>query len=124
MSRTFNALGKVETETDPKGYVTTTYYTSQGNPYRIIYPDGTEERSIYTLGGNLKTHISPGGTKTHYAYDFLDRVSAKKIFSKEGDLLREGTLIYDAFHLVEKKTLMVWSPSIPMMEPEEKSKKR
>lgn len=100
--RKFNSLGKAEFEVDPEGNQTKTYYTCRGTPYRIIHPDLSEEYCTYDLLGNLKTHVSPNGIKTEYEYDFLDRVTSKKVYSQQGELLSEEYSKYNAFNLIEK----------------------
>jgi len=99
---TYNSLGKVFIQTDPEGNQTETYYTSRAAPYRIIHPDQSEELMTYDLSGNLKKHTSPEGTRTEYDYDFLDRMTSKKVFSTSNQILSEETWKYNAFHLVEK----------------------
>jgi len=103
--RIYNSLGKVHIETDPEGNQTETYYTSRGDPYRVIHPDQAEDLYTYDISGNLKSHTTPEETKTEYAYDFLDRMVSKKVFSKEGDLLLEEGWVYDGLHLIEKTDL-------------------
>ncbi len=100
--KTFNALGKAIKEIDPLGFITQTFYTSRGKPYRIIFPDNSEEAFFYTLDGELKTHISKGGVKTEYIYDFLNRLIEKRIFCSEGNEVSKQSWSYGAFHLKEK----------------------
>ena len=98
----YNPLGKIISETDPEGNTTETAYTSRGSPYLITYSDGNQERMFYDLSGNLESHISPIGTKTSYTYDFLDRITSKKVYSPEGELLSEESYQYNAFQLISK----------------------
>ena len=101
--RAYNSLGKVHIETDPEGHQTETYYTSRGDPHRVIHPDQAEELYTYDISGNLKSHMTPEGTKTEHTYDILDRMISKKVFSKEGELLLEESWVYDGLHLMEKR---------------------
>lgn len=100
IERLYNVLGKVIWEKDPEGHETWTETTSRGQPKRVRYDDGTEECFTYDLSGNLVVHVSPGGTKTVSTYDFLDRMTSKRVFFEE-ELLSEESFVYGAFHLQE-----------------------
>ena len=101
--RTYNALGKPQSETDPEGYVTKTWYNARGKPVRILHPDGAEELLTYDLfGQNVTSHTLAEGTRTEYDYDTFDRVIVKRVLSAQGDLLSEESFTYDAFKLLSK----------------------
>lgn len=103
IKRVFNALGHPIREEDAEGNITQTFYTSRGKPYRIIYPDGVEESFRYNLEGELALHIQPSGTQTHFTYDFLNRMTSKKVVAKEGEILAMEHYEYDSFNL--KRTI-------------------
>ncbi|CCB90060.1 RHS repeat domain-containing protein [Simkania negevensis] len=101
--RTFNAMGKPLTETDPEGHTTQTWYTARGKPYRILHPDGSEEFFTYDASGyNITSHTSAERVCTTWDYDAFDRMTEKKIFSLEGNLLMQEAFTYDAFNLLSK----------------------
>ncbi|CCB90244.1 RHS repeat-associated core domain-containing protein [Simkania negevensis] len=103
IKRTYNALGKPISETDPEGYETRKWYNARGKPIRILYPDGAEETFTYDLLGQyVMSYTSAEGTKTEYDYDVFDRIIAKRILSAEGTLLSQESFIYDAFKLLSK----------------------
>lgn len=99
---TYNALGNPITKKDPEGHLTITRYTARGSPYHIIHPDGSEEYYTYDLTGNLSTHTSPTGVQTKYTHDYLGRMTSKKIYSRNEELLSEERYLYNALHLIEK----------------------
>jgi len=100
----YNALGHPIESTDPEGNTTHTTYNIRGDPTRILHPNGSEEFYTYTLSGLLETHLSPEKVLTSYTYDFLDRITSKKITSPQGKLLDQETYSYNAYHLLEKQT--------------------
>ncbi len=102
IKRTYNALGHTLTETDPLGHVTKTESTLTGHPYRVIHPDSSEERLIYTMRGQVAKEMKPDGTMVHITYDFLDRELSKCIFGKEGELLSQYKYEYSSFHLLSE----------------------
>lgn len=103
IKNTFNAFGLVTSQEDPEGNVTLAKYTARGLPYSITYADGFRESFIYDASGyHLLSHISPGNTRTDYAYDSFDRVIKKVIYSKKGEILSEESFTYDAFKLLSK----------------------
>ncbi|QVL57783.1 MAG: RHS repeat protein [Simkaniaceae bacterium] len=100
IQKEYNALGQVSLEIDAEENKREYFYTSRGKPYRIIHPDGTEERMTYTLEGEVKKHISPEGVETHFTYDYQNRITSKKII--KGNVLSEEKYVYNTFHLIEK----------------------
>lgn len=99
---TYNPLGLPLTESDPEGNITQKEWTIRRQPTKITYPDLTQESFIYDLNGNLIKHTNPSGTITCYAYDFLDRLTNKTIYSQTGELLSTESYTYNNFHLLSQ----------------------
>ena len=98
---TYDAGGREITRTDAKGYTTQTSYNAYGKPISIHHPDDTEERFVYYLDGNLRTHIDQNGVETAYTYDAFDRVtSIAKNF--HGETCSQESFVYSGFHLIAK----------------------
>lgn len=101
ITRTYNALGKPTSETDPEGNITTTVYTSRGRPHQITYADGYQETFVYDSSGHhVVEHTLPGGTRETFEYDAFDRITLKQTHSSEGERLSEETFKYDALSLL------------------------
>lgn len=97
-----NSIGLATTMTDANGYLLSIEYNLRGKPTCTIYPDGTSERQIYTLWGDLAETTSRDGTKIQYAYDPLGREIKKEWFDKEGMLLKTTSKTYNALHLLSE----------------------
>ncbi len=98
IKRTYNAQNRVATITDPLGFITQINYTARGNPYRIVYPDGTYESFQYALDGSLLKVRSRNGIETKFERDFLDRVVQKTFVSEEGHQIT-AQATYTPFYL-------------------------
>lgn len=101
IKKTFDALNREVTTTDPRGDTTEKHYTIRNKPYLIKHPDGTQEHYIYYPNGTLKESIDQEGTKTTYTYDIFERILTKKIYSSDS-LISEETYTYNAFNLLSK----------------------
>ncbi|MBS0624876.1 MAG: hypothetical protein JSS32_02360 [Verrucomicrobia bacterium] len=100
-SSLFDALGRINSKTDPNGHTTTTAYNAYGKPTQIIYPDGSTHKFIYYLDGKLKTSIDPLGVQTSYSYTPLDDISSKTIATPQGEILSQETYLYKARQLTQ-----------------------
>ncbi|MFA6118864.1 MAG: hypothetical protein WCT85_05545 [Parachlamydiales bacterium] len=98
---TYDSLGRQISSTDASNNTTKINYNIFNKPISIEHPDSTKEIFTYNLNGSLKKYINQEGTETEYTYDYLKRVTAKKIYSN-GKKLLEETFRYDAFNIVSK----------------------
>jgi RHS repeat-associated protein len=70
--RTFDALGRIETET--KENLTTFFsYEAGGLLAKITSPQGAVTKRFYTTNGLLKKELFPDGTEQSFVYDFFGR---------------------------------------------------
>ena len=83
-----------------KGGTTQTVYNTLRKPVQIIQADGTILRHTYSKEGTLTQTIYPDGTHADYLYDMFQRMTFKKIYSAEDQLLSVETWVYNAFHLL------------------------
>lgn len=95
--------GRKIKEIDPNKNETQFSYNAYKKITKIIYPDNTTKENIYNLDGTLKYSINQEGTKTEYEYDFLNRITCKKIVSKDGKLLSEEKNLYKGLNLISKR---------------------
>ena len=100
---TYDSTGNPISKTDCRGETTYFSYNSRGKPIEICYPDGSKERFIYFLDGQLKSQIDQEGTITSYTYDYQGRVLSKTIQSAEREVLAQEVFTYNAFHLLSKR---------------------
>jgi RHS repeat-associated protein len=77
-------------------------YNIFDKPIKIVYEDNIKESFFYDNVGNLITHIDKKNTKTQYIYDYLNRITSIKKYSKENSLLKEEFFQYDSFDLIKK----------------------
>ena len=97
---TYDAQGNLATTTSPRNETTQTVYNSLKKPIRVQYPDGSTVRHIYNKNGTLAKTIYPDEAEVHYTYDLFQRMTSKKMFSNEGELLAEELWELNAFHLI------------------------
>lgn len=95
--KTYDIAGFPTSITDLNG--NTTYYevNLRGQATRITYPDGTEEKMVYSLDGLLVEKIDRNGTKTEYRHDPLGRVTEEIV---HGESVKQTINEYNAFHLL------------------------
>lgn len=99
----YDRLGYCTSITDPRGLRTEKAYNLRGDPLAIHYPDGTAEYFSYTLDGKVERFIEKTGNQIAHAYDFLGRLTNKKIYSAgNAALLSEATATYNTFHLISE----------------------
>jgi RHS repeat-associated protein len=118
---TYDALGRLETVTDPAGGVTSYTYDADGNLTSTELPNGTTVEQtfdlrnrvtlvahrdpasatiasfVYTLDalGNRISVGSADGTRVEYDYDDTSRVTAERHYDTADVLVRDATYTYD-----------------------------
>ncbi len=90
-SQTYDLDGRVVTQTDGLGRVTTNTYDLAGEPVLVTRPDASTRASTYWPDGALKTQVDGKTNTTSYAEDALGRVA-----SVTDALGRATTYTYDA----------------------------
>jgi RHS repeat-associated protein len=90
-SQTYDRDGRVATQTDGLGRVTTNTYDLAGQPVLVTRPDASTRASTYWPDGALKTQVDGKTSTTNYAEDALSRVA-----SVTDALSRATTYTYDA----------------------------
>lgn len=98
----YDVLGNVTALIDPSSHKTSAEYTIYGKPYYIAYPDGTQERFIYSRKGALMEKIHKNGSYILYEYDYLTRPTQEMYYSKDHELLSTTRRRYDPFNLLEE----------------------
>ncbi|HLE19264.1 MAG TPA: hypothetical protein VI728_13375, partial [Syntrophales bacterium] len=81
---TYDSQGNLASSATPQNEITQTYYNSLRKPTRIIYPDGSEIIHRYNKNGTLAKTTYSDGTRIAYLYDAFLRITAKKVFAKDG----------------------------------------
>lgn len=102
----YNGLGQVISKKDPNGNITTTEYTTRGQPCKITYPDGSVELFTYYFHGPLLSKKERNGCLMCYERDYQDRVLTTECFAPSGELLWKTSARYDAFKLLEETDAM------------------
>jgi len=69
----YHSSGDIASITDSKEYETIYSNYFRGNPSKINYADGTEEKKEYDYYGLMTSHTNARGFKTEYQYDSLGR---------------------------------------------------
>lgn len=64
-------------------------HTIRGKVYYKLFPDGSEEKKIYTLGGRLSEVLHPDKTKTIYSYDQWGNITKESLYDAQGNILAE-----------------------------------
>jgi RHS repeat-associated protein len=75
-SQTYDLDGRVVTQTDGLGQVTTNAYDLAGEPVLVTRPDGSTRASTYWPDGALKTQVDGNTNTTSYTEDVLGRVAS------------------------------------------------
>lgn len=99
---TYNPMNHPISKIDPLGNETKSEFTIRGKPYRVEYPDGSVETCEYTLDGLLEKSVAKSGVETFYQYDYLGRLTSKKIKSSSGELLSSSSATYNPFHMLSE----------------------
>jgi RHS repeat-associated protein len=69
----YNAVGQVESTTDPLGATTSFEYDRFGRTKKVTAPDGGVSTFEYTANGDLLSQTDPTGATATATYDFLGR---------------------------------------------------
>jgi RHS repeat-associated protein len=96
----YDLQGNLSSTSLSGGGATHTAYTTLRKPTQITRADGTTLRHIYTHTGTLAQTIQPDGGHSDYLYDIFQRMTSKKVYSAEGELLSAESWVYNAFHLL------------------------
>lgn len=96
----YDILGNLIATTTPRGETTKHRYNVLRKPISTLTPDGAEVLHFYHFNGTENTTIQPDGTKTFYQYDPFQRMTSKKIYSSEGELLSQESWEYNTFHML------------------------
>lgn len=98
----YNELNKPVCLIDPNGYKTHLEYNSRGQVTSKTYPDGSNERFVYSLNGMLFKHIAVNQLMTVYHRDYLGRVGAEAIHAANGEMLSVTYQQYQGSKLIKK----------------------
>ncbi|NGX45485.1 MAG: tRNA(Glu)-specific nuclease WapA, partial [Chlamydiae bacterium] len=97
---TYDEMGNLATSIVLRGGGNYTQYTARRRPFRVVDAEGNETHHTYNLNGTLERTIFSDGTYILYEYDLFQRVTAKRTFSEQAQLLSEEHWEYDAFNLL------------------------
>jgi RHS repeat-associated protein len=97
---TYDIHGNLTSTSMPMGETSHTVYNFFRKPIRIVQANGTEIKHFYNKNGTLAETLYPDGTVMQFTYDFFQRMTAKKIYSSDGNTLSSEVWTYDAFHLL------------------------
>ena len=75
---TWDAFGRVRTQTDQDGYATTTSYDNLDRVLRVTYPDTTYEEFDYGFRLDLDSYRDRSGRFTRYTYDDVGRLRTRE----------------------------------------------
>lgn len=96
----YNAAGQPICEIDAKGQPTFKQYNIRGQPTLVTYPDGTQEKCVYTLDGKLAEKIEKNGKIIRYTHDYQGRLIREDVYDANQQLLKSSLSNYNAFHLI------------------------
>jgi RHS repeat-associated protein len=88
------------TSTGVGGETTQTVYNTLRKPVQITQADGTTLCHTYFKNATLAQTIHPDRTHIDYLYDMFQRMTSKKVYSAQEELLSVETWVYNAFHLL------------------------
>ena len=118
----YDADGRLESETSPKGNVSgcgcasdyTTYYAGYNadyagysgvaEPHTVTDPDGNETVETYDANGNVLTDTQPDGTETVYTYNDLNAPTEVQVKNASGTVVQTTYTGYDLDGNVETQT--------------------
>ncbi len=98
-----DCFGNVLESTDALGYTIKKTYNFYNQPLCITYPDGSQDKFIYSSSGKLLQEHLRSGCLISYTYDYLGRVLKKQTFSSKGALLSSIESSYKGSLLVKQK---------------------
>ena len=97
---TYDIQGNLSSTSVLSGGTTQTVYNTFRKPIKITQADGTTLRHIYSHNGTLAQTFQSDGTRIDYAYDVFQRMTSKKIYSANEELLSTESWTYNTFHLL------------------------
>lgn len=71
----YDVAGRMTRAISPMGYAVRYTYDLADRPVTVSSPLGLTMQSYYDMGGRLVRQIDMGGRVTHYAYDYLSRLT-------------------------------------------------
>lgn len=95
----FNVPSKI---IDPQGHVTYTEYNIRNQPIRTVFPDGSVETIVYNSDGTILEKCHKNGSRTHYQYDHLKRMTEQRTVDRDGKELESTQYVYNTFHLISE----------------------
>lgn len=99
--KSYDALNRIISETDPKGLTSRTEYNAYGKPTAIYSPNQRIKKFVYNLDGSLKTSLNQPGVYTVFHRDSLGRISKEELFEICGKLIHAKNYFYNGLHLLE-----------------------
>ena len=99
----YDKLGNLCFVQDPRGCITKTEYTTLRKPCKITSAEGFVTEHKYNLNDTIKETKHPDGSLECFEYDPFGRVTNKKIFSAQNDLLSEEVNSFSTFHKESSK---------------------
>lgn len=99
----YNLFNVVKSVTDFNGNTTSSNHNIRAKPICTTFADGSVEEMRYELDGSIRKHMHKNGSYTTYEYDHLKRVTFKRTFSPDGELLESSTYQFNTFHLLSEK---------------------
>lgn len=103
IDKDYDAQDRLIRETNPLGEVTTWSYNSRSQPVKIEYPDGTQERKIYDLRGQVLQEWNRTGARTEYTRNYKGDPTAIRVFSPEDELLSEHIFSYEGAYKTSER---------------------
>ena len=96
----YDTQGNLTETATPGKESTKNFYTTLRKPWRIIQPDQTEVRHAYESNGNLVQTRYSDGTTVRFTYDPFQRMTSRRVFSAQEELLSSESWRYGAFQLL------------------------
>ncbi|MBU5451375.1 RHS repeat-associated core domain-containing protein [Acetivibrio sp. MSJd-27] len=95
--KTYDVLGNLMQEQDPKGNITHYAYDGANRLVRTTYPDGSEKEITYNDTDNIVT-VSQGQVKTQYHFDVFGNEKAVYVLNGNNQFVKAKETVYDAFN--------------------------
>ena len=76
VSKTYDSMGNVTSETDGNGKTTSYTYDDMGNVIKSTYPDNTAKTVTYDYGANTAQYTDENGNAIRYNYNALGALSS------------------------------------------------
>ncbi len=97
---TYDLNGNIASTTNSQGNQVRTTYNSLRKPIHIVQADGTEIFHTYTKNGMLAQTINSDQTRIEYCYDHFQRMTSKRTYGANHELLSQENWSYNTLHLV------------------------